>query len=146
VTTPAKAWRQVGDQFETLGTRVRKHLDEVSTEAHAERVAFEKALRALISALEKGFGTAGQAVRDPAIREDIYDLAGSVREALLASFETAGDQVREHVPTPIAKPRRGGSAITHAPTRKAATKKTAARKATTHKPSPRKASATKSRN
>lgn len=147
MTTPAKAWRQVGDQFEMVGIRVRKHLDEISTEAHAERAAFEKALRALLSALEKGFGTAGKAVGDPAIREDLNDLAGAVREALLASFETAGDQVREHLPTPTSK---STGAIKHAPVRKAgakkaATRKAAARKATVRKSSPRKTSAKKSR-
>jgi hypothetical protein len=68
-TTPAKAWRHVGEQFDTLGTRVRTHVEEVSAEVHAEREAFETALRAMLSALESGLGAAGKAVRDPAIRK-----------------------------------------------------------------------------
>jgi hypothetical protein len=125
VATPAKAWRQVGEQFDTLGTQLRKHFDEVSAEATTERAAFEKALRALLSALEDGFGTAGKAVRDPALRENLNELSASLREALLSIFEAAGDQVRERISAPIRASK-------------------TAHQATTRKPSPRKTSSTKS--
>jgi hypothetical protein len=146
MATPAEAWQQVGEQFDTLGTHLRTHFDEVTTQATAERAAFEKALRALLGALEKGFGTAGKAVRDPALREDINEVATSIREALLAIFETTGDQVREHVSAPIRTSKtKVAGAIKHAPAGTAVTKKKAAtRKATAHKPSPRTTSATKS--
>lgn len=145
MATQVKAWQQVGEQFDTLGTHLRAHFDEVSTQATAERAAFEKALRALLGALEKGFGTAGKAVRDPALREDINELATSIREALLAIFETTGDQVRDRVSAPIRSSKtKVAGAIQHAPARTAITKKAAPRKATGHKSSSRTTSATKS--
>ena len=96
----SKAWEQVGEKFETLGDHLRGHFDEVGAEASAERAAFEKSVRGLLSALEDGFNVAGKAVRDPALRDDVSSVATSVREALLATFETAGEQVRDRLSRP----------------------------------------------
>lgn len=91
------AWEQVGENFEALGQHMRSHFDEVAAEAAAERAAFEKSVRGLLTALEDGFGAAGKAIRDPMLRDDVTNVATAVREALLSTFETAGDQVRERL-------------------------------------------------
>lgn len=96
----SKEWEQVGEQFESLGDHLRSHFDEVSTDAAAERAAFERSIRGLLGALEGGFGAARKAVRDPALREDVTKVAESVRAALLATFEDAGEQVRERLNRP----------------------------------------------
>lgn len=120
----AEAWAQVGEKFETLGEHLRGHFDEVGTEASAERVAFEKSMRGLLAALEDGFGPARRAVRDPALREDVTNVATSVREALLASFETAGEQVRDRLERPRRAARPAATrAAARRPTQKAAAEK-----------------------
>ena len=120
------AWEQVGEKFEALGEHLRAHFDDVATDAAAERAAFEKTVRGMLTALEEGFGAARKAVRDPMLREDVTTVATSVREALLSTFETAGGQVRER----LARPRHAARpAAKRAPAaRKTATRKTAAKK------------------
>lgn len=100
VAARSKAWEQVGERFESLGDHLRSHFDEVNADAAAERAAFERSVRGLLGALEGGFGAARKAVRDPALREDVTNVAESVREALLATFEGAGEQVRERLTRP----------------------------------------------
>lgn len=121
----SKAWEQVGEKFETLGEHLRGHFDDVGAEASSERAAFEKSVRGLLTALEDGFNVAGKAVRDPTLREDVTKVATSVREALLATFETAGEQVRERLGRSEPAPKR--AAVTSKPTQPAA-KKPAPRK------------------
>lgn len=124
----SKAWEQVGEKFETLGEHLRGHFDDVGAEASAERAAFEKSVRGLLTALEDGFNVAGKAVRDPTLREDVTKVATSVREALLATFETAGEQVRERLARESrSEPAPKRAAVTSKPTQPAA-KKPAPRK------------------
>lgn len=127
----SKTWEQVGEKFETLGEHLRGHFDDVGTDASAQRAALEKSVRGLLAALEDGFAAAGKAVRDPVLRDDLTKVAGSVREAMLATFETAGEQVRERMSRPHdgARPAAKRAAVKRAATpRKAVAKKTAARK------------------
>lgn len=119
----SKAWEEVGERFESLGDHLRSHFDEASVDAAAERAAFEKSVRGLLGALEDGFGAARKAVRDPVLREDVTNVANSVREALLATFEGAGEQVRERLNRPA---RAAPPAVKRAP----AARKTATRTAT----------------
>lgn len=93
----SKAWEQVAERCNSLGAHLRQNFDELSADATAERAALEKSLRAMLSALEDGLGATGKVVRDAKLREDITELAASVREALLATFEGAGDQLRERL-------------------------------------------------
>lgn len=134
----SKAWNQVGEKFETLGEHLRGHFDAVGVDASAERAAFEKSVRGLLTALEDGFSVAGKAVRDPVLREDVTSVATSVREALLATFETAGEQVRERLSQPrsgvrpsakrasaVPKPATGKAVGTKSTSKPAARKRTA---------------------
>ena len=120
------AWEQVGENFEMLGQHMRAHFDELTAETANERAAFEKSVRGLLTALEEGFGVARKAVRDPMLRDDVTSVAASVREALLATFETAGGQVRERLSAPrrVARP-----AAKRAPAARPATRKTVSARA-----------------
>jgi len=129
----SKAWEQVGKSFESLGAHLRSRLDEVGEDAAAERAAVEQSLHALVSALEEAAGATGKVVRDPVLRQDLNDLAASVRSALIVTFERAGGQVRERL---AAQVRRGQSAL---PGNRATKREIAARKATPSKAAPRKA-------
>ena len=133
----SEAWETVGERFESLGTHLRKHFDEVSADATAEGVAFEKSVRGLLSALEDGFSAARDAVRDPMLRDDVTGVAASVREALLSTFEGAGEQVRERLARP-ARAVRATSKPTKQPT-KQPTKKPAASRPAAKRPAAPKA-------
>lgn len=138
-------WEQVSHRFEALGDRLRSHFEQVGSQSAEERKALEHVMRLLSSTVEDGFTSAGRAVRDPAVRQDLADLATAVRDALTATVEDAGTQVRERIGGPV---RRGGRAEAHKVTpRKAAPRKVTAKstprkvagakvssKATTRKP------------
>jgi hypothetical protein len=132
MTVQSQAWENVGERFEALGEHLRGHFDEVGADAASERAAFERSVRGLLGALEDGFDAAGHAVRDPVLREDVKNVATAVREALLASVESAGDQVRERLTLParVTPPASTRPASTRPTTPKA---KTGAKKTTTRK-------------
>jgi hypothetical protein len=107
----------------------------------------------MFGAIEDGFGLAGKAIRDPKIRKDLSNVADSVRQALLATMESAGEQVRERLPrapgkrSPTSTGRKVAAPETPAPkaapVKKAATVKKAApaRKATASRSAARKRTA-----
>lgn len=130
----SKAWEQVAERFEALSAQLRSHFDEVGSEASAERAAFEKSLRAMLATLEEGLAATGKAVRDATLRRDIAELAATLRQALLATLESATEQARERLAGPI---RRGREVADR--TRETARK--AARKAAPGKAAPGKAAA-----
>lgn len=77
---------------------MRTSADEMTKGTALDRAAFEKSVRDMFAAIEDGFGLAGRAIRDPRIRKDLSNVADSVRQALLATVESAGEQVRERLP------------------------------------------------
>lgn len=138
----SKSWEQVGEKFESIGTHLRRRFDEASEDAAADRAAFEKALRALLSAVEDTLAAAGKTARDPALRKDLAELAVSVREALLATIAKAGEQVsaavRSLAPTDgkraPARKSTAGKAVSRKPVaRKAVPHKAVSRKPVEHK-------------
>ena len=97
MTSPAKTWEKVEKDVEKLGRDVRKHFSAVNSHTAEEREALEQSVRALLTAVEDGVAATGKALRDPKLCQDVSRIATSVREALKATFETAGVQVRERL-------------------------------------------------
>ncbi len=138
MSVQTKKWEQVSDRFELLGDHLRSHFEQVGTQSAEERKAVEHALRLLGSTVEDSFTATGRVVRDPALRKDLAELATAVRDALAASFEETGDQVRERLSRPAhrartvaqkAAPRKRAPATT---AHKTAARKTTAPKQTKH--------------
>ena len=136
----SQTWEQVGKKFEVLGEDLRAHFDELRADTATERAAFEKSVRGLLSALEDGFGAAGKALRDPALREDVTSVATSVRDALVATFETAEGEMHERLSRPR---RRARATMTSAAARKATPRKTSPGKTSARTTSARTTSARK---
>ena len=101
-TPSTKAWNEVSKSFNSLGKDLRRHFDGAADDLDAERAAIEKSIQLLASTLEDGFGALGKIVRDPALRKNVAEAAASVREALLATFDSASDQVLNRAPTSAA--------------------------------------------
>jgi hypothetical protein len=135
MTVPSKAWDQVNERLVALGTQVRTSADKMSKGTAVDRAAFEKSVRDMFAAIEDGFGLAGRAIRDPKIRKDLSNVADSVRQALLATVESAGEQVRERLPRAPAKRSSKSTG------RKAAAPKSATRKVTAGRSGARKRTA-----
>jgi len=98
MTVQNASWDQVAKNFEAIGARLRRQVDEVNTASDSDRAAVDKAVHALLSALDDTFQAASRIARDPQLHEDVKDLATSVRDAVRASFGEVRDQV---VPTTV---------------------------------------------
>jgi len=103
------AWDQVGEDFRALGRQVKQHYDQrprpegESREGAgqqegappADRRKVDEALQKLTESLEQAFSALGDAVRDPQVGEQTRKAAGSLSDALTATFAEAGERFRK---------------------------------------------------
>ena len=119
------AWDQVGEEFRELGRQIKQHYEQQprpagetgptgsagpegrqgqgSAEAPgdqgpapaADRRKVDDALQKLTDALEQAFSALGEAVRDPQVGEQTKKAAGSLSEALTATFAEASERFRK---------------------------------------------------
>ncbi len=137
MSDPVKEWQKVSKQVEKIGTDVRSHFGDIGANAAADRVALEKALRGILSAVEEAFGAAGEVVQDRRLRQDLDRLVTAVQRALQATIENVGGQARARITAPVRKAR-GVAAVKHTPARRSVAPKAAAPEAATPKAAARK--------
>jgi hypothetical protein len=96
------AWDQVGEDFKALGRQVKQHYDQRPRPAGSEGAApsadrrkVDEALEKLRESLEQAFSALGDAVRDPQVGEQTKKAAGSLSDALTATFAEAGERFRK---------------------------------------------------
>jgi hypothetical protein len=100
------AWEQVGEEFRALGRQVKEHYEqqpraqgqgaqEGEGPAAADRRKVDEALQKLTESLEQAFGALGDAVRDPRFGEQTRKAAGSLSDALNATFAEASERFRK---------------------------------------------------
>lgn len=92
VTETKQAWREVADQFAGLGSKLKLHLEQPTQRESDDTV--KKALEDLRESLDHTFSTIGRAVKDPSVKQDVIDVARSLREALSTTFTEASDDLR----------------------------------------------------
>jgi hypothetical protein len=93
----AKAkWTETGATLSGLGAKLKAHYDEQGTASSEQsRQEVGEALARLGEAVREAFETVGAAAKDPAVRDDVKKAATTLTDALVASFEEAGREVRE---------------------------------------------------
>jgi hypothetical protein len=99
------AWDQVGEDFKALGRQVRQHYDQrprpdagqgqEGAAPSADRRKVDEALEKLRESLEQAFSALGEAVRDPQVGEQTRKAAGSLSDALNATFAEASERFRK---------------------------------------------------
>jgi hypothetical protein len=116
------AWDQVGQEFRALGRQVKQHYEEQSRPEEpgaplrgslvdqegreetaepraegppADRRKVDEALQKLTDSLEQAFSALGDAVRDPKVGEQTKKAAGSLSDALNATFAEASERFRK---------------------------------------------------
>ncbi len=116
------AWDQVGQEFRALGRQVKQHYEEQSRPEEsgaplrgslvdqdereetaepraegppADRRKDDDALEKLRDSLEQAFSALGDAVRDPQVGEQTKKAAGSLSDALTATFAEASERFRK---------------------------------------------------
>jgi hypothetical protein len=98
-------WDQVGEDFKALGRQVKQHYDqrprpggaedEQGAAPSADRRKVDDALEKLREALDQAFSALGDAVRDPRVGEQTKKAAGSLSDALTATFAEASERFRK---------------------------------------------------
>jgi hypothetical protein len=98
-----EAWEQVGRDFGDLGRQVRQRYEQrerVGEEAPAaaDRRKVDEALRQLTESLDQAFTALGDAIRDPQFGEQTKKAAGSLSDAMSATFAELSERFRSKRP------------------------------------------------
>jgi hypothetical protein len=94
------AWDQVGQDFRALGRQVKEHYErqprsEPQGPPPGDRRKVDEALQKLTESLEQAFSALGDAIRDPQFGEQSKKAAGSLSDALNATFAEASERFRK---------------------------------------------------
>lgn len=87
-----QAWSEVADLFGELGLKLKLHFEEAS--GGADDASLRSALEDLRDSVDHAFDAVGNAVKDPAVKDDARDVARAIRDALSTTFATASDDLR----------------------------------------------------
>ena len=79
-------WDEVGDRFSDLGRHLKDRFD----------VKVNDALRQLGDALDAGFTTIGDSLRDPAMRDELKTAGSSIADAIAATLRDVSDAMKRH--------------------------------------------------
>jgi hypothetical protein len=97
--SPKQAWSEVGERFAELGSRLAERYralgDSEGQEAEERRRKVEEALRAARDQLDRTFTSVGDTLRDPGTKESLGKAVDSLGEAISATFNEAGDEIRK---------------------------------------------------
>ena len=97
-------WDQVGEDFRALGRQVKQHYDEQPRPGQpeagqasptADRRKVDETLQKLTDSLEQAFSALGDVIRDPQFGEQTKKAAGSLSDALNATFAEASERFKK---------------------------------------------------
>ena len=92
MTDAQESWREVGKTLDGLGLKLKMHFEKAQEDFDGER--FRDALDAAGAGVQKAFDALGEAVRDPAIKDDVRRAASSLSDAIANTFSEIGSQLR----------------------------------------------------
>ncbi len=89
-------WDEVGDRFSRLGHELKERFEVNATFGSDERETVNAALRQLGEALDAGFTTIGDTLRDPAMRDELKTAGTSITDAIAATLRDVSDAIKRH--------------------------------------------------
>jgi hypothetical protein len=89
-------WDEVGERFAQLGRELKDRFDANAAFGPDQRETVTDALRQLSDALDAGFTTIGDTLRDPAMRDDLKTAGNSIADALSATLRDVSDAIKRH--------------------------------------------------
>ena len=89
-------WDEVGDRFSDLGRHLKDRFDVHAAFGADEREKVNDALRQLGDALDAGFTTIGDSLRDPAMRDELKTAGSSIADAIAATLRDVSDRLKRH--------------------------------------------------
>ena len=94
MTNAQQRWKDLGDQLEALGLKLKLHVEQATSEVDDDvRDGLAKAGKAI----EDVFDALGEAVDDDAVRSDAREAGRRLLDAVNATFSEVGDVLRDRV-------------------------------------------------
>ena len=87
-----ESWREVGKTLDGLGLKLKMHFEKAQEDFDSDRI--RDAVEAAGADVQRAFDALGEAVRDPAIKEDVRRAASSLSDAVANTFAEFGKQLR----------------------------------------------------
>jgi phage-related minor tail protein len=87
-------WDEVGDRFGEIGRHLKDRFDANAAFGSDERDKVNDALRQLGDALDAGFTTIGETLRDPSMRDEMKSAGSSIADAIAATLRDASDAIK----------------------------------------------------
>ena len=87
-------WDEVGERFTELGRTLKDRFDANAAFGADDREKVNDALRQLGDALDAGFTTIGDTLRDPAMREEMKHAGSSIADAIAATMRDVSDAIK----------------------------------------------------
>jgi hypothetical protein len=93
VTTPSTHWSEVGDKLDALGTKLKSHFETTGNPGEVS-----DALQRIKAAFAEAVDSAGNAVRDDAVKADVKEAGRLFVDALSASLAKVSENLRSDAP------------------------------------------------
>jgi len=87
-------WDEVGDRFGDLGRHLKDRFDANAAFGADDRERVNDALRQLRDALDAGFTTMGESLRDPAMRDEFKTAGSSIADAIAATVHDVSEAIK----------------------------------------------------
>jgi phage-related minor tail protein len=89
-------WDEVGERFSELGRSLKGRFDANAAFGVDEREKVNDALRQLTDALDAGFTTIGETLRDPEMRDEMKSAGSSIADAIAATLRDVSEAIKRH--------------------------------------------------
>ena len=87
-------WDEVGERFSDLGRNLRDRFDANAAFGADDREKVNDALRQLGDALDAGFTTIGDTLRDPSMRDELKTAGSSIADAIAATMRDVSEAIK----------------------------------------------------
>jgi len=89
------AWKDVATKVESLGLKLKLHLEQEQDAEVQDRVEGEtkNAFDELSGTVTDAFDAFGNAAKDDAVHSDVQDIAELIKQALIETFQAVGAEV-----------------------------------------------------
>ena len=95
MNSASDAWSDVASKVESLGLKLKLHLEQEQSDDVGERAEGDTrgAFDDLADGVTSAFDAFGNAARDEGVRTDVREIAELIKEALIETFRAVGAEV-----------------------------------------------------
>jgi phage-related minor tail protein len=87
-------WDEVGERFGDLGRLLKDRFDANAAFGADDRERVNDALHQLRDALDAGFTTMGESLRDPGVLEELKTAGSSIADAIAATMRDVSEAIK----------------------------------------------------